>query len=53
MIDARGRSCPLPVVMVQREMKEHDPDDGNTQVLYFQNAEATFREPLNKSRRTP
>ncbi len=32
MIDARGQSCPIPVVMVQREMKEHDPDELRVQV---------------------
>lgn len=25
MIDARGLSCPLPVVMVQKEIKAHAP----------------------------
>ena len=25
MIDARGYSCPTPVVMVQKEIKEHAP----------------------------
>lgn len=32
MIDARGQSCPIPVLMVQREMKEHDPDELQVQV---------------------
>ena len=27
MIDARGLSCPLPVVMVQREVQASDPDE--------------------------
>ncbi len=26
MIDARGLSCPLPVVMVQKEVKKSAPD---------------------------
>lgn len=26
MIDARGLSCPMPVVMVQNEVKKHAPD---------------------------
>lgn len=25
MIDARGQSCPIPVVMVQQEVKRSDP----------------------------
>ena len=25
MIDARGYSCPMPVVMVQKEVKKSDP----------------------------
>ena len=25
MIDARGQSCPIPVVMVQKEVKRSDP----------------------------
>ena len=27
MIDARGMSCPMPVVMVQKEVKKSDPDE--------------------------
>ena len=27
MIDARGESCPIPVVMVQREVKANAPDE--------------------------
>ncbi len=27
MIDARGLSCPLPVVMVQKEVKENAPNE--------------------------
>ena len=26
MIDARGYSCPMPVVMVQKEVKKNAPD---------------------------
>ena len=26
MIDARGLSCPMPVLMVQREVKKTNPD---------------------------
>ena len=26
MIDARGLSCPMPVVMVQNEVKKNNPD---------------------------
>lgn len=26
MIDARGYSCPMPVVMVQKEVKKSEPD---------------------------
>lgn len=26
MIDARGYSCPMPVVMVQNEVKKNAPD---------------------------
>ena len=26
MIDARGLSCPMPVLMVQREVKKSNPD---------------------------
>ena len=26
MIDARGYSCPMPVVMVQNEVKKNSPD---------------------------
>lgn len=26
MIDARGYACPMPVVMVQKEIKAHNPD---------------------------
>ena len=26
MVDARGYSCPIPVVMVQRAVKESNPD---------------------------
>ena len=27
MIDARGLSCPMPVVMVQKEVKKGSPDE--------------------------
>ena len=27
MIDARGLSCPMPVVMVQKEVKKSDPSE--------------------------
>ena len=27
MIDARGQSCPIPVVMVQQEVKKNNPDE--------------------------
>ena len=27
MIDARGLSCPMPVVMVQNEVKKNSPDE--------------------------
>ena len=27
MIDARGLSCPVPVVMVQKEVKKGSPDE--------------------------
>ncbi len=27
MIDARGLSCPMPVVMVQNEVKKSSPDE--------------------------
>ena len=27
MIDARGQSCPIPVVMVQQEVKKSNPDE--------------------------
>lgn len=27
MIDARGMSCPIPVVMVQKEVKKNNPDE--------------------------
>ncbi len=27
MIDARGLSCPIPVVMVQKEVKKNSPDE--------------------------
>lgn len=27
MLDARGLSCPLPVVMVQKEVKENSPQE--------------------------
>ena len=26
MVDARGLLCPMPVVMVQKEVKENNPD---------------------------
>lgn len=26
MLDARGYVCPMPVIMVQKEVKEHQPD---------------------------
>lgn len=27
MIDARGLSCPIPVVMVQKEVKKNSPEE--------------------------
>ena len=27
MVDARGMSCPMPVVMVQKEVKENHPEE--------------------------
>ena len=27
MIDARGQSCPIPVVMVQQEVKKNNPNE--------------------------
>lgn len=32
MIDARGLSCPMPVVMVQREVKKFNPSELQVQV---------------------
>lgn len=32
MIDARGLSCPMPVVMVQREVKKSNPSELQVQV---------------------
>lgn len=32
MIDARGLSCPMPVVMVQNEVKKKTPDELQVQV---------------------
>ena len=32
MIDARGLSCPMPVVMVQKEVKKSYPDELKVQV---------------------
>lgn len=32
MIDARGLSCPMPVVMVQNEVKRSSPDELKVQV---------------------
>lgn len=32
MIDARGLSCPMPVVMVQNEVKKTSPDELKVQV---------------------
>ncbi len=32
MIDARGLSCPMPVVMVQNEVKKSSPDELKVQV---------------------
>ena len=32
MIDARGQSCPIPVVMVQQEVKRSHPDFLQVQV---------------------
>lgn len=32
MIDARGQSCPIPVVMVQQEVKRSHPDTLQVQV---------------------
>ena len=32
MIDARGQSCPIPVVMVQQEVKRSRPDSLQVQV---------------------
>ena len=32
MIDARGLSCPMPVVMVQNEVKKNSPDELKVQV---------------------
>jgi len=26
MLDARGYSCPIPVIMVQKEIKDNNPD---------------------------
>lgn len=32
MIDARGQSCPIPVVMVQQEVNKNHPDRLQVQV---------------------
>ena len=32
MIDARGQSCPIPVVMVQKAVKKDQPDELQVQV---------------------
>lgn len=32
MIDARGQSCPIPVVMVQNAVKKNHPDQLQVQV---------------------
>lgn len=32
MIDARGQSCPIPVVMVQQEVKKNAPAELKVQV---------------------
>ena len=32
MIDARGLSCPMPVVMVQNEVKKNAPEELKVQV---------------------
>lgn len=32
MIDTRGLSCPMPVVMVQKEVKKCSPDELKVQV---------------------
>lgn len=32
MIDARGQSCPIPVVMVQQEVKKNAPKELQVQV---------------------
>ena len=32
MIDARGQSCPIPVVMVQKEVKRNHPQELQVQV---------------------
>ncbi len=32
MIDARGLSCPIPVVMVQKEVQKNAPQELNVQV---------------------
>lgn len=32
MIDARGMSCPMPVVMVQKEVKKNAPKELQVQV---------------------
>lgn len=32
MIDARGQSCPIPVVMVQQEVRKNHPDTLQVQV---------------------
>lgn len=32
MIDARGQSCPIPVVMVQQEVKKNHPGELQVQV---------------------
>jgi TusA-related sulfurtransferase len=32
MIDARGQSCPIPVVMVQNAVKKNHPDELQVQV---------------------
>lgn len=32
MIDARGQSCPIPVILVQQEVKKSDPAELQVQV---------------------
>ncbi len=56
MIDARGQSCPIPVVMVQREVKANAPEElqvmvdarvcveNITRYAHLQNYEVTVEE---------